>query len=139
MALVYSNMGTLAKNLGMSVDQELKSPTINIPGNLAIAAAITAKGQMNLVPYKMRGIVVYSDTDSILSKEPLKDYEVGEALGKMKDELNGGRVKKLLCLGIKKYVAVIQKPDGSEYTKSVFAGVPRNSLTFEQVRSKNRS
>jgi hypothetical protein len=50
---------------------------------------------------------------------------VGKDLGQLKDELNGGIIKKAYFLGIKKYGYI----DDKDNIHSVFSGVERNSLS----------
>jgi hypothetical protein len=50
---------------------------------------------------------------------------------KMKDELKGGFIRKGYFLGIKKYGYI----DNYNEIKSVFSGVKRNSLTFNEIES----
>ena len=75
----------------------------------------------------------YSDTDSIFISEELPDYEMGFDLGKMKDELNGLTIDKAIFLGIKEYGYQYTNKDGEINNKSVFSGIPRNLLSFQEV------
>ena len=75
--------------------------------------------------------IYYFDTDSLFVNKPLPDYLIGDGLGQLKDELKGGYIKKAYFLGIKKYGYI----DNNEITKSVFSGVERNSLTFNEIES----
>ena len=47
----------------------------------------------------------------------------------MKDELNGGFIKKAYFLGIKKYGYI----DNQNSIHSIFSGVERNSLNWEEI------
>jgi hypothetical protein len=67
----------------------------------------------------------YTDTDSIFTDKELPEYLIGKALGQLKDELNGGVIKKAYFLGIKKYGYI----DNNDKTHSTFSGIERNSLT----------
>ena len=58
----------------------------------------------------------YTDTDSMFVDGELPQYLIGNELGKMKDELNGGSIKKAYFLGIKKYGYI----DNNDITHSVF-------------------
>jgi hypothetical protein len=81
-----------------------------------------------MMQYKnMPGInVYYTDTDSIITD---KELPSGKEIGELKDELNGGIILDVMFLGPKKYILKIKEANGNIITKSVFAGVPRNSLT----------
>lgn len=70
------------------------------------------------------------DTDSIITTVPLDPSLVGKELGLFKDELDGGKISKGVFLGIKQYGYIIE---GSE--KSVFAGVPRNTIKFAELEA----
>jgi len=71
----------------------------------------------------------YTDTDSIFVDKELPEYLIGKELGLLKDELNGGTIKKAYFLGIKKYGYI----DDKDQTHSVFSGVPKNSLTWNEI------
>ena len=51
----------------------------------------------------------------------------------MKDELEGLTIKEAYFLGIKQYGYTYLNKDNQLITKSIFAGVTRNSLSFEQI------
>jgi len=51
----------------------------------------------------------------------------------MKDELNGLTIKEAYFLGIKKYGYQYLDKNNNLVTKSVFAGVRRDSLSFEEI------
>lgn len=59
----------------------------------------------------------------------LPEYLVGKDLGQLKDELNGGIIKKAYFLGIKKYGYI----DDKDNIHSVFSGVERNSLSWLEI------
>lgn len=46
----------------------------------------------------------YTDTDSFFVDKELPEYLIGKELGQLKDELNGGVIKKAYFLGIKNMV-----------------------------------
>lgn len=58
---------------------------------------------------------------------------MGSELGLFKDELNGSIISKGVFLGIKQYGYTV---DGIE--KSVFAGVPRNTIKFSDLEDISR-
>lgn len=90
--------------------------------NVAIASAVTSYARIIMMPVKNE-FCCYTDTDSVITTVPLPSHLMGDDLGLFKDELNGDIISKGVFLGIKQYGYVI---DGKE--KSVFAGVPRNSI-----------
>nr|YP_009715291.1 hypothetical protein [Russula subnigricans]QGK88097.1 hypothetical protein [Russula subnigricans] len=71
----------------------------------------------------------YTDTDSIFTDKEIPNYLIGNDLGQLKDELNGEFIKKAYFLGIKKYGYV----DSKNITHSIFSGVERNSLTWNEI------
>jgi len=73
--------------------------------------------------------LLYSDTDSAFVDKPLPDYLIGKELGKLKDELNGGVIKKGYFLGIKKYGYI----DENNIVHSIFSGIERNSLSWNEI------
>lgn len=107
-----------------------------IKSNVAIAAAVTANARLIMNVYKIAAgdSLMYTDTDSIFTTKPLDTKLVGKALGMMKDELNGKVIDEAYFFGIKKYAYRI----GDEVF-SVFAGIKRNSLTWQNVLDINNS
>jgi hypothetical protein len=71
----------------------------------------------------------YTDTDSIFIDQKLPDYLIGKELGQLKDELSGGYINKAYFLGIKIYGYL----DSNNQIHSVFSGVERNSLTWNEI------
>jgi hypothetical protein len=71
----------------------------------------------------------YTDTDSIFVEKELPSYLIGKELGQLKDELNGGYIKKAYFLGIKKYGYI----DNNNQIHSIFSGVERNSLSWVEI------
>ena len=59
----------------------------------------------------------------------------------MKDELNGKIIEEAYFLGIKQYGYYYYDEENKRIEKSVFAGVTRNSLSFQEIReiSKGKS
>ena len=53
----------------------------------------------------------------------------------MKDELEGDIIKEGYFLGIKRYGFYYKDKSGNKIEKSVFAGIKRNSLTFNEIKS----
>lgn len=104
----------------------------SVKSNVAIAAAVTAYAQIEMMKYKtLPGIsVYYTDTDSIFIDKQLPTDMEGIELGQMKNELgSGNKIDKAIFLGSKKYG---YKTGSLE--KSVFAGAQRDSITFEEIK-----
>jgi hypothetical protein len=59
---------------------------------------------------------------------------VGKGLGQMKDELDGMKIKQAYFLDIKKYGYWYLDKKGNKIEKSVFAGVERDSLSFQEIK-----
>ena len=75
----------------------------------------------------------YSDTDSLFIDKPLPESFINNDLGGLKDELNGMVINKAYFLGPKKYGYKIKLPDGSFIDRSIFAGITRHSLSFNEI------
>jgi hypothetical protein len=103
-----------------------------VKNNVAIASAITAYARIHMMPFKLDPTCAYSDTDSVFTKNSLGIIQEGKELGLFKDELNGINIKKATFLGIKQYGYQFEQ-NNQLIEKSVFAGVPRNSLTYSQI------
>ena len=132
----------MSSNLDYDLINEIKSDTHldlltnfrNVKSHVGIAAAVTAYARIEMMRYKALlnklGIqLFYTDTDSIFVDKELPPHLIGDNLGLMKDELNGGIIKKAYFLGIKKYGYI----DNNNITHSVFSGVERNSLTWNEI------
>jgi hypothetical protein len=98
-----------------------------------VASAVTSYARIHMIPFKVSGKCVYSDTDSTFTTEPLPNELIGDDLGLMKDELNGLMIKEAYFLGVKKYGYQYEDKNGNLITKSVFSGITRDSLTFEEI------
>jgi hypothetical protein len=134
--LSYSNVNyNLLNKLNNELHSEVKSFNSPIKSNVAIAAAVKAYARIHMIPFKIDPNTLYTDTDSIFTLTKLDPSLIGDQLGQMKDELNGGIIDEGLFLGPKKYGYYITDQDGVQHNFSIFSGVPRNSLTFEEVRS----
>lgn len=132
----------MSSNLNFDLINEIKSDTKldlltnfrNVKAKVAIAAAVTAYARIEMMELKMLLIklgikLYYTDTDSIFVDKELPEYLIGKDLGQLKDELNGGIMKKAYFLGIKKYGYI----DDKEQTHSTFSGVPKDSLTWNEI------
>jgi hypothetical protein len=104
-----------------------------VKANVAIASSITSYARIHMIPFKTSGYVVYSDTDSIFTTEKLDLKYLGKDLGLMKDELKGVVIKEAYFLGIKKYGYQYLDRNNNLISKSVFAGIQRDSLTFDEI------
>ena len=102
-----------------------------VKSHVGIASAITAYARIEMMKYKtIPGIIIYySDTDSIITNKELPTQFVGPELGQVKDELNGGWIKEAYFFGVKKYAYI----DNNDKVKTIFSGISRNSLTWEEV------
>jgi hypothetical protein len=102
-----------------------------VKANIAIASAVTAYARIEMMKYKtIPGIIIYyTDTDSIFINKILPQHLIGTGLGLMKDELDGGVIKKAYFFGIKKYAYL----DNNDNVKSVFSGIQRNNLSWDEI------
>jgi DNA polymerase elongation subunit (family B) len=128
----------MSSNLDYDLINEIKQDTgldlitnfRNVKSHVGIAAAVTAYARIEMMELKMLllklGIkLFYTDTDSIFTDKELPNYLIGKELGQVKDELNGGILKKAYFLGIKKYGYI----DNNNNVHSTFSGIKRNSLS----------
>lgn len=88
-----------------------------------------------MIPFKIDPNTLYTDTDSYFTSKPINLDLLGEELGQFKDELGGLLIQEAYFLGPKKYGYYIIDDKGCRKDYSVFAGVPRNSLTFDEVKA----
>ena len=100
--------------------------------NVAIASAVTSYGRIHMMSvkdmnccYSWHGLATL-----VITTVPLDPSLMGTELGLFKDELNGSTISQGIFLGIKQFGFII---DGNE--KSVFAGVPRNTINFEELKA----
>ena len=117
-----------------SLNLSLLSPFKKVKSNVAIASAVTSYARIYMYKHiqtllKLKYKIFYMDTDSLFIDKPLPLDMVGSDLGLFKDELEGDFINKAYFLGIKKYGYITNT--GKVFT--VFSGVKRNSLTFEEV------
>lgn len=105
-----------------------------IPSNVAIAAAVTSYARIEMIKYKINYDIYYTDTDSIFTSDDLTNLELGNEIGLMKDELKGNKINEAYFLGIKQY-GYKYFDNNKLIEKSVFAGVSRDSLTFNDVKN----
>lgn len=148
---VASNLNfNILKKLNSVLETNLTTMAIPVNSNVAIASAVTAYGRITMMKYKLDPAVVYSDTDSIFTTNP-KPFsdKLTDELGDFKDEMNGLIISKAIFLGIKQYAYQYLTQDNNVITRTVFSGVLRDSLTYEQfelllsggdlkIKNKNR-
>ena len=106
---------------------------VDISNNVAIASAVTAYARIHMMQFKVGDIgdsLCYTDTDSIFTSKELPVSMLGSELGLMKDELDGGLIHQAYFLGIKRYLLVLEEGK----TKSVWAGVPKNTLSLDDFK-----
>jgi hypothetical protein len=89
-----------------------------------------------MIPFKIDPNTLYTDTDSHFTTKPIDPNLLGLDIGLMKDEMKGQLIQEAYFIGPKKYGYYIIDPvTGQRKEFSVFSGVPRNSLSFEEVKS----
>jgi hypothetical protein len=134
----------LIKNINHDIIKEInneldvnieKNFNLPIKSNVAIASAITSYSRILMIPYKLDDSIAYTDTDSIFTVKKLNIEEIGDGLGLMKDELKGNIIEEAYFMGIKQYgYYYYDKYDNNKkIEKSVFAGVARDSLKFNEI------
>ena len=87
-----------------------------------------------MMKFKIDPSVAYTDTDSVFTTDltPFLDV-ISNELGDFKDEMNGVMIQEGVFLGIKQYGYWYFNKEGVRVVKTVYAGVKRDSLTFEQI------
>jgi hypothetical protein len=129
--LMSSNLDyNLINEINQDTGLELVTTFRGVKSHVGIAAAVTSYARIEMIELKMLLIklgikLYYTDTDSIFVDKELPEYLIGKDLGQLKDELNGGIIKKAYFLGIKKYAYI----DSEGKTHSIFSGIEKNSLT----------
>jgi hypothetical protein len=137
--LIHNNLNTaIVKDLNLTFETNFENPEVNVKSNVAIAAAVTAYARIHMIKLKTDCIynninVFYTDTDSIFTDKVLPDNLVGKELGELKDELDGKLIQEAYFFGIKQYGYWFFDDNNQRIEKSVFAGVPRNSLSFSSL------
>jgi hypothetical protein len=121
-------------NLNIELSTNMKSSQYLIKSNVAIAAAVTSYARIHMIPFKQDQNVCYSDTDSIFTTGKLADCYLGKDIGLMKDELKGNVIEEAYFMDIKKYGYWYLDANGNKISSSVFSGVERDTLSFEEVR-----
>jgi len=132
--LMHKNISDdLIDKLNFDLEMKLSNYQYLVNANVALASAVTSYARIHMIPFKVDGSCVYSDTDSTFTTKRLDSIYLGDDLGLMKDELNGLMIKEAYFLGNKKYGYQYEDKNGNLITKSVFAGIERDSLTFEEI------
>ena len=129
---MYKNLDiNTITQLNKVFNSELNNKVYAIKSNVALAAAVTAYARIVMSRFKNNPNfdLFYTDTDSIFIDTALPNEMVGKELGLMKDELDGGFILKAWFFGIKKYAYL----DNNNNLTTVFSGLPKNSLTLEEV------
>lgn len=90
-------------NNTVSTNHKFTNSNQFVMNNVAIASATTSYARIVMMPYKLDPTCVYSDTDSVFTKNILNIIKEGLDLGEFKDELQGIKIKKAIFLGIKQY------------------------------------
>jgi hypothetical protein len=132
--LMHKNVNDdLIIKINSELDMELSSYQYLVKANVAIASAVTSYARIHMIPFKIEGSTIYTDTVSIFTTNKLEDRFIGTELGLVKDELNGLTIKEAYFVGIKKYGYQYLDKNNKLITKSVFAGVQRNYLTLDEI------
>ena len=134
--LIYSNINyTMLEKLNNEF-HSLGSNQHYIMSNVALAAAVTSYARITMIPLKIDPNTLYTDTDSAFTTKPIDSNLLGKDIGLLKDELNGQVIQEAYFLGPKKYgYYLFDKETGLKQDFSVFSGIPRNSLSFDEVKS----
>jgi hypothetical protein len=133
--LLHSNINNdLISELNSTFDLNIKNVFKKVKSNVAIASAVTSYARIVMIPYKLNPGTVYTDTDSIFSEVKLPNNLISKEMGFMKDELNGKIIQEGIFLGIKQYGYWYYDDSNNKIEKSVFAGVQRDSLTFNEFK-----
>jgi DNA polymerase family B len=132
--LIQNNINAdIINSLNSYFESDITNSYSEVPSNVAIAAAVTAYARIHMIPFRLHPGTVYTDTDSIFSNEPLPIELLGCGIGLMKDELNGSVINEAYFLGIKQYGYWYMDSNNQRIEQSVFAGITRNSLKFEEI------
>jgi hypothetical protein len=135
--LMHKNIkDDLILDLNSELDINLSNHYSLVKANVAISSAVTAYARIHMISFKTDGSCVpvrLLRTDSVFSGNNLNGNFIGSELGLMKDELNGLSIKEGYFLGIKNYGYQSLDKNNNLVTKSTFAGIEKNSLTFDEI------
>ena len=121
--------------LNATFETDYQTPHVSVNSNIAIASAVTSYARIHMMDIKLHESCYYTDTESAFfdDLEPFK-HLLGDELGMFKDELNGSVIEEAEFVGIKQYGYWYYDKEGNKVEKSVFAGVTRDSLSFESIQ-----
>jgi hypothetical protein len=92
--LMHSNIkDDLTQELNSELEINLNNQYYLVKANVAIASAVTYYARIHMIPFKIDGFCVYSDTDSVFNTKKWDAKFIGSDLGLLKDELNGLTIK----------------------------------------------
>jgi hypothetical protein len=132
--LVENNLNyRIITDLNNTLNTNLISNYHSVKANVAIASAITAYARIFMMQFKLDDSCVYSDTDSLLMTKKLDDIYLGNDIGLFKDELNGIIIQEAYILGIKQYGYWYYDNNNNKIEKSVFAGIERDTIPFNDI------
>ena len=132
--LMHKNIkDDLIIKLNSCLELKLSNQYSLVKANVAISSAVTSYARIHMIPFKIDGSCVYTDTDSVFTRNKLDAKYIGSGLGLMKDKLNGLTSKEAYFLGIKKYGYQYYDKNNQLKTKSVFSGVQKDSITFKEI------
>ena len=121
---MHSNIiDDLTQELNSELDINFSNKFYLVKANVAIASAVTSYARIHMIPFKIDGFCVYSDTDSVFTTKILDSKFIGNNLGLMKDDLNGLVIKEAYFLGIKKYGYQYLDTNNNLVTKSSLLGL----------------
>jgi len=95
--LMSSNLDyELINEIKLATNLNLLTSFRNVISHVVIAAAVISYARIEMMKYKTITDlkVFYTDTDSIFVDKELPQHSIGNDLGLMKDELNGGFIEK---------------------------------------------
>lgn len=121
-------------NLQLNLDQPLDNDfKIGVKSNVAIGSAVTSYARIHMIPFKLNPKTMYTDTDCAFVMGELDACEISKELGMMKDELEGKFIEEGYFLGQKQYGFYYIDENNIKIEISVWAGVPRNHISFEDI------
>lgn len=137
--LIINNLKpSIVKELNSHFESNFISSYSEVKSNVAIAACVTSYGRIHMIDIinycnENNIKIYYMDTDSIFTDKPLDKALLGTSLGLMKDELKGSTIDEAYFLGIKRYGYWYIDINGNKIEQSVFSGITRNSLSFNEI------
>ena len=133
--LIIKNINSkLLRELNISCSVDIKSFQNTVKSNVALASAITSYARIYMMYFKLNYDTIYTDTDSIFTTQKINFDLIGSEIGAMKDEMKGLIIKEAYFLGIKQYGYWFLDTDGKRIEKSVFSGIKRDSISFNEIK-----